>query len=65
MDAVTLADTVGATMALAGVAVVDAVTVADIVLMYVTGVAHADWTLRDGAVNGWSVQTGAVYAWAT
>jgi len=62
-DAVSIAETCTATMALPGVAVGDVVSVVDVIAVFLAGVAHADWTLSDAAANRWTVGAAAVNHW--
>lgn len=61
-------------MVLSGVSVVETITVAEIIVSFLTGVAHSDWTVGDAAVNAWTLQStaarwtvgdGTAHAWST
>jgi hypothetical protein len=39
------------------------VTVADVIIAYMLGVAHADWTLSDAARWQWTLADNANYVW--
>jgi hypothetical protein len=63
-DALGITESLGHAMALPGVSVVDTVTVADIIIAYMLGAAHADWSVVDAAVWRWTLADQAVYTWA-
>lgn len=63
-DSLDITESVSAAMPLPlGVSVVDNVTVADVLIAYIVGLAHADWTLRDAAPWAWTLADSVTHSW--
>lgn len=52
-ESVTVGEASYATAALRGVAVIEAISVADVIVAYMVGAARADWTLSDSVLHKW------------